>query len=244
MRQSLMTFHMPVISSLRVAWAWTETECDASNSQSGTLPIKSHTSRICGPELTGSPIPSNDLVQGQDGHGRSGSDQHDDQEGQVDSGRDGRDLSVLGGDSQDDQGAHERTRVELGRVDVGGISVDKFWSRQTGEVPLTIAQNRLKAFPLSFSEGMAIIKQPSVTVHHSISPLEQKRANPSPRISKLTGTPEQRRTSTQHSSSEVYEPLGPLRLEAPKTSDVKRIAKTSQQESVSRTEQVGDGSGS
>lgn len=90
-------------------------------------PIRSYTSRICGPELTGSPVPSDDLVQGQDGHGRSGSDQHDDQEGQVDSSRDGRDLSVLGGNPQDDQGAHERTRVELEYVDVGGVSVDKLY---------------------------------------------------------------------------------------------------------------------
>jgi hypothetical protein len=136
-------------------------------------PIESYTSRICRPELTGSPVPSNDLVQGQDGHGRSGSDQHDDQEGQVDSSRDGRDLSVLGGDAQNDQGAHERTRVELGHVDVGGVSVEKFWSRQAGEVLLTIAQKRLKAFPLSFSEGMAIIKQPSTSIHRLMSTLEQ-----------------------------------------------------------------------
>lgn len=125
-------------------------------------PIWGYTSKICGPELTGSSIPSNDLVQGQDGHGRSGSDQHDDQEGQVDSGRDGRNLSVLGGNSQDDQSAHERTRVELG---VSTLVVYQLCRRQAGEVLLTIAQNRLKAFPLSFSEGMAIIKQPSTTVH-------------------------------------------------------------------------------
>jgi hypothetical protein len=112
-------------------------------------------------------------VQGQDGHGRSGSDQHDDQEGQVDSGGDGRDLSVLGGNSQDDQGAHERTRVELEHVDVGDVSVDKSWSRQTEGILLTIAQKRLKAFPLSFSEGMAIIKQPSTSIHRLMSTLEQ-----------------------------------------------------------------------